>query len=514
MSISRRSGLIYVVAAVIPIVVLATLGAASSVHAVTVIAAGYRAYEGGGGAVQAQWTTGNLGNTWSEGEWIPYKVAYFQLDPGLSGLDSIVISYEFVDDLIVDQFRWVDLVRGIQVGTTDLGDTKGWPGPDGNALPVTSRDEIEAAQNHVPENAWSGFTLLNLPDGRVNRTLSGAEDEPPGEERHMFKIYKSDLLAAGIGMDDTTLVIYFQFHEARTFVWDNQLQEGYAASPAAGWGGYLYGLGDWPDADPCYGSGYLAGASGYLKVETVPGGNQIPIPIPETAPGVITGSKWKDDDADGNWDVLEQNLPGWQIHISGELEGLNFVASDLTGNVSGYRFEDLPVGMSWLVKEDTDRYDPPQTGYGQTYPDVGTVEGIATGVAVTPPPSGIEPVGWEVELTATAYSENNLDFGNAPQAGIGASPGETSLQLAGRNPAAGDAVIAYTVGSSSRISLAIWSVEGELVRTVLETDATPGTYRFAWDGLTDRGQRAEPGIYFCRLKTEDGARSIKIVRSR
>ena len=55
---------------------LLTLALSSNVNgqATSFVPMGFRASEGGGGAISAEWTTGNLGNTWAEGEWIPYQV--------------------------------------------------------------------------------------------------------------------------------------------------------------------------------------------------------------------------------------------------------------------------------------------------------------------------------------------------------------------------------------------------------------------------------------------------------
>ena len=41
----------------------------------------------------------------------------------------------------------VDLIRGIQVSTTDLNDTQGWVGPGGAPEPMGTRPQLELAQN-------------------------------------------------------------------------------------------------------------------------------------------------------------------------------------------------------------------------------------------------------------------------------------------------------------------------------------------------------------------------------
>ncbi|HEY3215373.1 MAG TPA: hypothetical protein VGK93_02665, partial [Candidatus Eisenbacteria bacterium] len=218
---------------------------ASSVTSVSapglnVTSLGYRANEGGGGAISTGWTGGNLGNTWSEGEWVAYQLVLDNVQttyPGLVGLPDIVMSYDFTKS----DARFIDLVRGLQAGTVQRTDLQGWVNDAGAALPVTTRAEIEKAQNDIDnfgplDNVWIGFQLLNLPTSQINRDLLGL-DGTPTTERRIWRVTRANLIAAGIPTSANKIVIYFQLHESRTFIWQNHLQSGYNASPTAVWGG-------------------------------------------------------------------------------------------------------------------------------------------------------------------------------------------------------------------------------------------------------------------------------------
>ncbi|NIP41621.1 MAG: hypothetical protein GWN61_03470, partial [candidate division Zixibacteria bacterium] len=79
------------------VAIIMTFGTASTVfgQATSITSTGFRANEGGGGALSTQWTTGNLGNTWAEGEWVPYQliIENVQTDyPNLHGFPNIVMS--------------------------------------------------------------------------------------------------------------------------------------------------------------------------------------------------------------------------------------------------------------------------------------------------------------------------------------------------------------------------------------------------------------------------------------
>lgn len=75
---------------------------------------------------------------------------------------------------------------------------------------------------------------------------------------------------------------------------------------------------------------------------------------------------------------------------------------------------------------------------------------------------------------------------------------DEGVRLAGANPAARHE-LEYTVGRSAHVSLAIYDVQGRAVRSLVERSVEPGSFRAAWDGLTENGQPAGKGVFFARL---------------
>jgi hypothetical protein len=65
--------------------------------------------------------------------------------------------------------------------------------------------------------------------------------------------------------------------------------------------------------------------------------------------------------------------------------------------------------------------------------------------------------------------------------------------------------------TASRIRMEIFDVRGRHVRTLLDSVVPPGPHAVTWDGTGDGGNGAASGIYYCRLSTTAGARSIKLV---
>jgi hypothetical protein len=82
---------------------------------------------------------------------------------------------------------------------------------------------------------------------------------------------------------------------------------------------------------------------------------------------------------------------------------------------------------------------------------------------------------------------------------------EDDMTLANRvyqnfpNPFTHATTIAYSVKTESRVEIAVFNVKGQRVKTLVSEHASPGRYFTAWNGRTDTGGNASPGVYFCRM---------------
>jgi hypothetical protein len=51
------------------------------------------------------------------------------------------------------------------------------------------------------------------------------------------------------------------------------------------------------------------------------------------------------------------------------------------------------------------------------------------------------------------------------------------------------------------VCLKVYNIRGQLVRTLVNAEMTPGNYQVTWGGKDDRGKEVASGIYLCRLKS-------------
>ncbi|HEX5132752.1 MAG TPA: FlgD immunoglobulin-like domain containing protein [Candidatus Krumholzibacteria bacterium] len=95
---------------------------------------------------------------------------------------------------------------------------------------------------------------------------------------------------------------------------------------------------------------------------------------------------------------------------------------------------------------------------------------------------------------------------------VGPRAYRTSLAQNYPNPFNPSTTIEFTVRDRSQVSLKVYNVAGELVRTLVNGERAPGSvHRVAWDGRNDTGQSVSSGIYFYKLVTNDMTQTKKMV---
>ena len=79
------------------------------------------------------------------------------------------------------------------------------------------------------------------------------------------------------------------------------------------------------------------------------------------------------------------------------------------------------------------------------------------------------------------------------------------------NPFNPSTVIEYSVPIGTNVSIDIFNVLGQKVKTLTNETKAPGTYRVEWDGTDESGQTVSTGIYLYRFHAGDVVQSKKMV---
>jgi hypothetical protein len=191
-------------------------------------------------------------------------------------------------------------------------------------------------------------------------------------------------------------------------------------------------------------------------------------------------------------------------------------------------------GLECIAKPVTD-IDPASIKISTTYPNAGTVSEVsvtAKGVKVGDinfnsigdldfqiRASDVKPLlihvpnGALVTLVFTAHSINGPTVYRGTYDMTKSGSAAISSAVAG-NPFKLQTNIQYTLRDSGPVQIRIYSVNGQLVRTLREDLATPGSYEARWNGRDDSGRTAPSGIYFVSIKQGTESSQTRIVLAR
>lgn len=79
------------------------------------------------------------------------------------------------------------------------------------------------------------------------------------------------------------------------------------------------------------------------------------------------------------------------------------------------------------------------------------------------------------------------------------------------NPFNPSTVIAFEIPQSENVSLKVFNINGQLIRTLTNENYSAGRYEKTWDGKNEIGKEASSGIYIYRLTAGKFDRSARMV---
>jgi hypothetical protein len=90
-------------------------------------------------------------------------------------------------------------------------------------------------------------------------------------------------------------------------------------------------------------------------------------------------------------------------------------------------------------------------------------------------------------------------------------PKEFDLYQNYPNPFNPNTTIRYALKQSTRVTLAVFNLLGQEVRTLVKTRQEAGYKTVIWDGLNNQGRKVASGIYLYRLEAGDFVKTRKMV---
>ena len=71
--------------------------------------------------------------------------------------------------------------------------------------------------------------------------------------------------------------------------------------------------------------------------------------------------------------------------------------------------------------------------------------------------------------------------------------------------------IGFELAQAGRVALGVYSVDGRLIRTLVEEERGAGSHEVTWDGRDAEGQKVAGGVYFYKLAAPGVAESRRMI---
>lgn len=108
----------------------------------------------------------------------------------------------------------------------------------------------------------------------------------------------------------------------------------------------------------------------------------------------------------------------------------------------------------------------------------------------------------------------NIITSNDDGQNAGINSGGYILEQNYPNPFNSNTWINYSLPGQSNVTVNIYNIRGELVRTLINGQQAAGSHSIEWNGFSDDGNSTAPGIYFYRLQTDDFTGTLKMFKFR
>ena len=116
---------------------------------------------------------------------------------------------------------------------------------------------------------------------------------------------------------------------------------------------------------------------------------------------------------------------------------------------------------------------------------------------------GNVPNGTTVELVLQAQTTSGIPIRGTIMVKVKSGGGNNVSSFASPNPFNPETAVIYTLKNAGRVTVRIYSLEGRLVRTLVDGTSSAGSHEVRWNGTDNQGRPVPSGMYF--VKTESGA---------
>jgi flagellar hook assembly protein FlgD len=66
----------------------------------------------------------------------------------------------------------------------------------------------------------------------------------------------------------------------------------------------------------------------------------------------------------------------------------------------------------------------------------------------------------------------------------------------------------FSLAERGNVQITIFDILGNEVKNLFNSEKQPGTYELNWNGINNSGTDVSSGVYYARMRIEDGSRNI------
>jgi hypothetical protein len=212
----------------------------------------------------------------------------------------------------------------------------------------------------------------------------------------------------------------------------------------------------------------------------------------ETSKG-NTANKGNDGNTGTRWCASDGSLNQWwtvDLGTAYTVSGTE-VMWEMAGIQYGYRIDVSPNNVAWALAVDKTN----DSSIDQTRTDLFTAK-TARYIRITV--TSLDPAAW------ASFWDFKV-FVMSTEAGVHGDnllPNDTRLDQNYPNPFNPLTTVMYALRKEAKVSIAIYNLLGQRVKTLIDSDQEAGYKSIAWNGTNDDGANVCSGVYFCRMSAD------------
>ncbi len=221
----------------------------------------------------------------------------------------------------------------------------------------------------------------------------------------------------------------------------------------------------------------------------------------ETSKG-NTANKGNDGDTGTRWCASDGSLNQWwtvDLGTAYTVSGTE-VMWEMAGIQYCYRIDVSPNNVAWTLAVDKTN----DSTLAQTRTDLFTAKSVRyVRITVT----RLAPAAW------ASFWDFKV-FVLSPEGGVQGDnllPADTRLDQNYPNPFNPVTTVMYALRKEGKVSITIYNLLGQRVKTLIDADQQAGYKSIAWNGTNDDGARVGSGVYFCRMSADEYVSTKKLL---